>query len=266
MAPVTNHGTTALVVPECDPPPGPPPDGDALPTNDLGATLLALVMRTIHGQSDQATSRIEHANDMIERARAEAEAALRRAQEAEESAGLFGSLKQVLGSDIATIAGVVAATAVALSTGPGAPAVLAIVAVGLSASSTVGSRLGLDPKVCALLGAGGAVLGIAVGNFGSAGTLAAVAQGARAVQAGATAASGGAMIAEGEYRGRALEARADQKAAEHTERGAHLDIDLAISVLEEAARDLQRARRATSEIQATQDEGHSAVIARIGAA
>jgi hypothetical protein len=74
------------------------------------------------------------------------------------------------------------------------------------------------------------------------------------------------MIAEGEYRGRALEARADQKAAEHTERRAHLDIDLAISVLEEAARDLQRARRATSEIQATQDEGQSAVIARIGAA
>jgi hypothetical protein len=267
MDAVTNHTPRAAFAPECDLPPGPPPDDAVLPTNDLGATLLALVMRTINSQNDQATARIEHANELVERARAEAEAALRKAQEAEESAGLWGDLKEVLGGDIATIASVVAATAVIVATsGAGAPAVLALAAAGLSATSTVGSRLGLDPKVCALLGTAGALLGIATGNFGSSGTLAMVATGARATQAGATAASGGAMIVEGDYRRRALEARADQKAAEHTERDARLDIDLAISVLEEAARDLQRARRATSEIQATQDEGQSAVIARIGAA
>ena len=73
------------------------------------------------------------------------------------------------------------------------------------------------------------------------------------------------MIAEGEYRSQALHARADQKTAEQSERDARLDIDLAISVLEEAARDLQRARRATSDIQATEDGARSAVIARMGA-
>jgi hypothetical protein len=267
MGPVTNHASPVPAVPECDPPPGPPPDEAALPTNDLGATLLALVMRSISGTTDQATSRIEQANALVERARAEVEAAQQRAQEAEESAGLWGNLREVLGGDIATIASVVAATAVIIGTGGvGAPAVLALAAAGLSATSTVGSRLGLDPKVCALLGTAGALLGVAAGGFGSAGTLATVATGARAVQAGATAASGGAMIVEGDYRGRALHARADQKSAEHAERDARLNIDLAISVLEEAARDLQRARRATSEIQATHDEGQSAVIARIGAA
>jgi hypothetical protein len=103
-------------------------------------------------------------------------------------------------------------------------------------------------------------------RFGSAGAQSTLATGARAVQAGATAASGGAMVVEGDYRGQALHARADQTEAEQTERDARLSIDLAISVLEEAARDLQRARRATSEIQATVDEGQSAVIARMGAA
>jgi hypothetical protein len=161
----------------------------------------------------------------------------------------------------------VAATAVIIGTGgAGAPAVLALAAAGLSATSTVGSRLGLDPKLCALLGGAGALLGVAAGGFGSAGALGTLATGARAVQAGATAASGGAMVVEGDYRGQALHARADQTEAEQTERDARLSIDLAISVLEEAARDLQRARRATSEIQATVDEGQSAVIARMGAA
>jgi hypothetical protein len=262
MDTVSNHAPPAIVAPDC-----PPPEEPALPTNDLGATLLALIMKRLNGTSDQATARIEQANGLVERARAEVEAALRRAEEAEESAGFWGDIKEVLGGDIATIASVVAATAVIIgSGGAAAPAVLALAAAGLSTTATVGSRLGLDPKVCALLGGAGALLGVAAGGFGSAGTLATLATGARAVQAGATAAGGGAMVVEGDYRGEALHARANQRAAEQSERDARLSIDLAISVLEEAARDLQRTRRATSEIQATEDGARSAVIARMGAA
>jgi hypothetical protein len=252
---------------ECDLAPGPAGEDATLPTTDLGAALLTLVLRSIHGRADQATANVERANELVERARAEVEAAMKRAEEAEGSAGFWGDLREVLGVDIATIASVVAAAAVIIGTGGvGAPAVLALAAATLSAGATVGSRVGLDPKVCALLGTAGAMLGVATGGFASAGSLAALATGARAVQAGATAASGGAMIVEGNYRGQSLHARADKEAAEQKERDARLTIDLAIQVLEEAARDAERARRATSTIQATVDEGRSAVIARIGAA
>jgi hypothetical protein len=253
--------------PDCDPPAASPREDAAIPTDDLGAALLALVMRSINGRADQATASVEQANDLVERARGEVEAAMKRAQEAEESAGFWGDLREVLGGDLATLASVVAATAVVIGTGGlGAPAVLAIAAAGLSAGATVGSRVGLDPKVCALLGTAGALLGVAGGGFGSAGTLATRATGARAGPAGATAASGGAMVVEGDYRGRSLHARAEKEAAEQKEHDARLSIDLAIQVLEEAARDAERARRATSAIQATQDQARSAVIARIGAA
>jgi hypothetical protein len=266
MAPVTNHGVTPAEPPR-DPAEPSPCEEAGIPTNDLGAALLAIVMKSLNARSDQATTDIHHANALVERARAEVEAAMRRAEEAEDSAGLWGDIKEVLGGDIATIASVVAATAVIIGTGGmGAPAILALAAAGLSAGATVGSRFGLDPKICAVLGGAGALLGVATGGFGSAGTLATLATGARAVQAGATAASGGAMIAEGDYRAQSLHARADQKSAEQKERNLSLDIDHALQVLEEAARDIERSRRATSQIQATQDEGHSAVIARIGAA
>jgi hypothetical protein len=263
MDPVTSRASPPAA--ECEP--GPPTHEAAVPTSDLGAALLALVMRSINGRSEQAAASVEQANDLVERARAEVEAAMKRAQEAEEAAGFWGDLRELLGGDLATLASVVAATAVVIGTGGlGAPAVLAIAAAGLSAGATVGSRLGLDPKVCALLGTAGALLGVAGGGFGSAGSLATLATGARAVQAGATAASGGAMVVEGDYRGRSLHAHAEKETAEQKERDARLRIDLAIQVLEEAARDAERARRATSAIQATADETRSAVIARIGAA
>lgn len=252
-------------VPDCEPPPA---AGDAeIPTNDLGAALLAIIMKSLATQSDQALFRVEDAQRLAEEARARAEAAMRQAQEAEESAGFWGDLKEIFGGDIATIASVVAATAsVAVSGGTSAPAILALAAAGLSATSTVGSRLGLDPKLCAALGGAGALLGLAAGRFGSPETLTKLATAARLTEAGATAAGGAAMVVEGQYRGKALHARADQKAAEHSERDARMSIDLAISVLEEAARDLARARRGASEIQATEDGARSAVIARIGAA
>jgi hypothetical protein len=264
MEAVTNHPPPVTL--DGDSPPSAPSDGE-LPTNDLGATLLALVMKSLNQSSDQAVADIEHANVLMERARAELEAAMRRAAEAEESAGFWGDIKDVLGGDIATIASAVAATAVVVGTGgAGAPAVLALAAAGLSATATVGHRVGLDPKVCALLGGAGALLGVAVGGFGTPQTLATLATGARAVHAGAIATSGGAMIVEGQYRSRSLDARADQKAAEQAERDAGLRIDLAISVLEEVTRDIQRTRRTTSEVQATEDGARSAVIARIGVA
>jgi hypothetical protein len=263
MEAVTNQA--APLTPDCEPPPAPP--GVELPTNDLGATLLALVMKSLNQSSDQAVADIEHANALIERARAELEAAMRRAEEAEDSAGFWGDIKDVLGGDIATLASVVAATAVIVGTGgAGAPAVLALAAAGLSTTATVGARVGLDPKICALLGGAGALLGVATGGFGSAGTLAALATGARAVHAGAIATSGGAMVVEGQYRSQSLNARADQKAAEQAERDAGVRIDLAISVLEEVARDIQRTRGTTSEIQTIEDGARSAVVARIGVA
>jgi hypothetical protein len=261
MEAVTNRASPIAV--DSDPTPG-PPDVSFL-TNDLGATLLALVMKSLNQSSNQAMADIEHANTLIERARAELETAIRRAQEAEDSAGFWGDIKEVLGGDVAAIASAVAAAAVIVGTGgAGAPAILALGAAGLTTTGTIGARLGLDPKICTLLAGAGALLGAATGGFGTAQTFASIATGARAVHAGAIATSGGAMIAEGQYRRDSLNARADQNAAEHSERDAGLRIDLALSVLEEVSRDIQRTRQATSKIQASEDGTRSAVIAQMG--
>jgi len=234
---------------------------------DLSAALLALITNSRSTQTEVAKNQIATAEDLVELARVEVRAAMDRAADAEGDACFWGDLSNVLGGDVATIAGIVAAAAVVIGTGGlGAPAMLAIAAAGLSAGASVGQRIGLDPKICAALGAGGALLGVAGGGLASAAGIAGtVATGARVVQAGATAASGATRVAEGEYRASALDARADQVEAEHRERDAWLRIDSAIGVIEKAAEDLQRARAGAAAIQRTTTEANSAVIARIGA-
>jgi hypothetical protein len=269
MVPVTASSSTP-VVPDDATNASTQRENECPPTipEDLSAALLALMMKSQGARTEAAQGQIAHAETTLDRAREEVQTAMTQAAEAEENAGFWADVSNVLGGDVAAIASVVAAAVVIVGTGGvGAPAILALAAAGLSAGSTVGQRLGLDPKACAVLGAAGALLSVAGGNVaGLTGAAHTVATGARLVQAGAVAASGATRIAEGEQRADAVDARADQIAAEHQERDARLRIDLAIGVLQDAIREVQQAKRGAAAISQTRSEMNGAVIARIGAA
>jgi hypothetical protein len=193
---------------------------------------------------------------------------MERAEQANESGGFWGDVSRVLGSDIASIAGVVGALALAVATGgAGLPAVLALVAAGLTVGSKVGTELGLDPKVTLALGGAGGLLGFLAGNAAGAGNAwTTLAQVAGAVQGGATGAGGGAAVAEGHFRAEAADQRAEATAARGRQEDAWLRLDIAIDMIDRACRDVSRAGERTSDVVKTENDGTAAVISRMGAA
>lgn len=248
--------------------PAPAPEGAAALPSDLDSALLALMIDSRGAEMNASQSDIERAHELVERARKDIERAMKRAEEARESAGFWGALSSLFGGDIAKIFEVIAAAALIVATGgAGAAGVIAIAAAGLSAGSTIGKELGLDPNVCKLLAIAGAVAGLATGNLsGAAGAWNTVATVAKTGEAGATAFGGVATVVEGQYRGDAMDAQADATAAQNRQDDAWFRMDMAISLLEQATRDLQRARERVSELQGTEHDGKSALIAKIGAA
>jgi hypothetical protein len=234
---------------------------------DLGTALLSLMIQNRGVQSEASQARIDHANELLDKARKQIEEALARAEEAQDGAGFWGELSSVFGGDVAAICGVVAAAALVAATGgAGAPAVVALAAAGLSTASTAGRELGLPPAVSTILGAAAALAGLAAGNLGAASSVwSTVATTARTAQEGATAVSIGATIPAGQYAADALRAEADGKAAEGREADALFRIDLALGILERAAKDLERGRGGAAALVASQHQGNTALIARIGA-
>jgi hypothetical protein len=234
---------------------------------DLGSALLALMIENRGVQSEASHAQINHASDLVEKARKQIEEAMARAEAARDSAGFFGELASVFGGDVAAICGVIAAGAlVAASGGTAAPAVVAVTAAGLSTAASVGRELGMPPALSTILGAAGALAGLAAGNVGASASLwSSVATAAKVGQAGAAAAGSGARIAEGQYEAAAMHAEADGKAAEGREADALLRIDLALGILERATQDLQRGRSRAAELVAAHHQGNTNLIARIGA-
>lgn len=246
-----------------------PSDGmsSALPA-DVSTALLALLIGSRGAQSEASKEDIERAHALVEKAREEIAEAMRRAEEAQENAGFWSELGAVFSGDVSAICAAVASAALVLATGgAGAAAVVALVAAGLSAGSTIGKELGLPPEVCTALAAAGMLAGLATGNLSSASsTWNTVATVARVGEAGATATSGVATIAEGQYEADAMDARADASAARIRQDDAWFRLDVALSLLEQAARDIQRGKRSAADIQRIEHEGNSALIAQIGVA
>jgi hypothetical protein len=237
-------------------------------TSDPATALLALMLESRGVQGATARQEIDHAHDLLEDARRQLREAMARAAGAQEDAGFWDGLSNLIGGDIASIAGVVAATAlVVASGGTGAPAVLALVASGMSVAADVGQKLGLDPKICVVLGTAGALAGLAGGQVAStAGFWQTLAQGAAVTQAAATAGGGGAAVVSGQFLGDALDARADATRARAGEGDAMFRFEQALQLLENAARDLQRGKAAASNSVASEGDGRLALIAGIGAA
>jgi hypothetical protein len=230
--------------------------------------MLECILRSRGAQQDTARANIEHAHRLLERARSEMQAALESAARAEQDGDFWGDLASAFGGDIASIAGVVAAVALAVGTGgAGTPAVVALVAAGLTTGAKLGQELGVDPRLTAALSAAGGAVGLFAGNVSGAGNAwTTVAQAGGAVQGGSSAVGGAATVVEGHYRADAMNARADAQKSQNEQNDAWLRMDLAIGELERACRDVQRAHERASNIEKTESDGARFVIARIGAA
>jgi hypothetical protein len=218
-------------------------------------------------QCDNARLETIHAHLMLEDARKQIKAAMERAAEAEEDAGFWGDISEIFGGDIACIAEVVAAAALVIASGPGAPAILAGIAAGLSVGSEAGEKLGLDPKICLLLGVSAAIVGVAAGRLTApAGLWADVARGAQVTQGVAVASGGGATVVSTQYEGDAADAQADATSARGGQSDAQLRFDLALEAMQRAVRDIQRAESSAASTVKSESDGRLAILARMGAA
>jgi hypothetical protein len=237
-------------------------------TSEPGSELLALLLRSRGAISDNAREQVDRANAALEEARRQMQEALERARQADEKSGFWGELSSIFNGDIAALAGVVASAAAIVATGgAGAAGVLALVAAGMSIGAEVGEKAGLDPKVCALLAAGGAIAGFATGRLDAAdGVWADIAKGARITNTAATTAGSGATLVAENYRADSMNARADGARARGAEDDAVFRFNQALSVLQRCARDVQRADGAVAAMSKGDADGRSALLARMRAA
>ena len=236
--------------------------------SDPAMALLALIVQGREAQSSVAREDVEEQSRLIEATQVAIREAMRRAEEAHDQAGFFGKLSAVFGGDLAALFGVIAAVAVVVGTGgTGAAAVLALTAAGLTAGAEAGEQLGLDPKICAALGACGALVGALGGNVSGVSELGQiVAQGSKVASATATGVGAGFAVVKGQYDGDALDARADEKQVRADQTQAYARLDDAVEVLRKVARDLERAQGTVSNVVAADARANAMIIARIGAA
>jgi hypothetical protein len=239
----------------------------ALDTSDTATALLALMIQSRGVQSDAARENVNHANDLIEQARRQIQDAMARAAEADDHAGFWDEVSQVFGGDVTAIAEVIASAALIAATGgTGAPAILALVAAGLSVGSEVGERLGLDPKLCAGLALTGGIAGLVTGNLTGASSLwQTLAEGAKVAQGAAAGVGAGAHIAASGLHADALDQRSDATFARGTESDAQLRFNLALGELAKAARELERGATVAASVVQSEHDGRTALIARLGA-
>jgi hypothetical protein len=228
--------------------------------------LLALMVDTRSTQSTAAQRQIDDAFEQLSELRTRIQQAIEQAMEAEEDAGFWGEVAGVFGSDVATVAGAVAAAALVVGTGgSGAAVVVAAMAVGFSLSGEVAEKLDLDPKIVMALQVAGALSGLCAGDPGKLATFWKVAYvSAKVVEGGSLVAGGGARIAEGQYQGDAQDARAQHTYLRNTEQLEQALTDEQIAELRELFSQQPMLFETASSITATRHEQDAGVIRRIG--
>jgi hypothetical protein len=230
----------------------------------LSAGTLALASESRASQTQSAKREVEVNSDKLERLRAEIEQALEKAKEAEEDAGVWGSLSDFFGVDVAKVAQAVAAVAAVAATG-GAATPFLVAALACSAAAEIGEAAGLDPKLCMGLAVAGAALGFCAGNAGGAGTFAKLGSAASVVGGGAQAAGGAFSIVEGEYR---ADAQRENARADLT-RSKEQEVELQLRQILERLKQLQNAATQQSRTTSTTLEstriGYDAVLDNLNA-
>jgi hypothetical protein len=195
--------------------------------------------------------------------------AIRQAAEANKHSGFLGFLSRVFGSDIAKIAGAIAAVAATVATaGAGAPLLLVAVAAALEVSAKVGAELGLDPKLCTALTIAAVAVGFVGGGGGAAASeLASVAHtvdtGAKITQGAAIAAGGALHYGAARYHADDLKHQADAVGIRAQQTTTQLDMDDALALLDRALRSEQRETSSVSEMIANDSDAKATLSERI---
>jgi hypothetical protein len=222
--------------------------------------LLAMQLENDELRKDHYLDLVENNSFAAEKAREAAREARARAAEARETGGVFGSLSSEFGV-VATVASAVAAGAVVVGSG-GAAAPLLIASVALTTGSRVAAECGVDARVCAGIGAAGALAGVFAGSPGGiSATAELVAGAAQVVQGGATVGQGTTGFLQGYHEGRSLEADADVTQAKGVEDEARASEDEALDELPRVAEDRARAFDRVTQMLNERSDTTRAVIA-----
>lgn len=193
--------------------------GSGATNDDIMVNTPELMLMELEAESQavdrgSAGQQVEEAHERLKELRERIREAQERAREAQEKGGFFGGISDVLGEDLAPLLSAAAGAAAIAATG-GAATPLVIAAAAMTVSARVGEELGLDPRLCAALGVGGAVAGMCAGNVGAASNgFSMAAAGLRAGEGAAQIGAGSFAAVEAHYAKEGTHARADAGAGE----------------------------------------------------
>jgi len=239
---------------------------------ELGETcaLLALMVKSQTASQTTSKTDVEFDFKKLTELKQQLAEAIQRAKEASEHHGFFGFLSSVFGSDVAQIAGAVAAIAAVVATGgAAAPLILMAVSVALEEGAKVGAKLGLDPKICMAISLCSAAMGLCSGG-GSAQAASTFTTVAKDVKLGANLVkdaalvSGSALGAVAEhYHAAELRYQADATGYRAKDAATNMELDDAIALLQQALSTEQRETTTVSAIVRNNADTNAGLSSRI---
>jgi hypothetical protein len=248
-------------------------DSASCPSAQLNGAcaLLALLIQTQSTTENGGRIDIEWNKQQLDDLKQQLADAVQKAKDAASDSGFFGFLGDVFGTDIAQIAGAVAAVAAVVATGGAAVGPLIAIALSeaLQVTAKFGPELGLPPEACLAI----AVASVAVGFCGGAGggqAIGDIASTARDVQLGAKLIGGTATI-EGavlhytaaQFKADSLRYQADLVGYNAQSDASHLDIDDALDLLSRSLRTAQHETATVSEIVRADSDANLTINVRI---
>ena len=248
-----------------------PASSERLSSQLSGAcALLAVLVQAQSSAQSNAKGEIERGFAHLDELKKQLADTIRQAEEAANDSGFFGFLGDIFGSDIAQIAGAVAAIAATIATGgAAAPLLLIAISEALQVAAKVGAELGLDPKICMGLAIAAVAVGFCSGAGAgqAAGEVADVARsvslGAKLTQGTATIAGGSLRIVSAHYQAKQLDYQADAAGYRAEDEATNLDLDDAFSLLQRALRTEQRETATVSELVQDDSETNARLCNRL---
>lgn len=152
--------------------------------------MLALIVYNQLVQGESARTSVKLNQQQLEQLREQVREALEAAREAQESSGFWGAIADVLGSDLATVAQVVAIAAATVATGGAAAIALGAIAIACTLAAKYAEELGIPPELATAIAVVAAASAIASGNVGG------FVQVSSAANASSAAATAGTAAAE----------------------------------------------------------------------
>lgn len=231
--------------------------------------LLALLVHAQTNSQDAARTDIELNAQKLDQLKQQLADAIQKAKDAAHDSGFFGFLGDVFGTDIAQIAGAVAAVAAVVATGGAAAPLIAIaLSEALQVAAKYAPELGLPPEACLAIAVASVAVGFCAGNGGqAAGTVANI---GRDVEVVAKVTAGAATIqgavfhyTAAQYEADNLRYQADTVGYDARSDTTNLDIDDALDLLSRALRIEQHETSTASEIARNNSDANTAISARI---